>query len=219
MRTLVSVVAALAALAGGARAREIDVAAGSAQLYARSRSMDALASEDAVTMGALEVSVELGRLPRVDRLHVEVGYFAGSTRARDFDQFDASLTLQTVHAGARAMHLLSPRWRVFARLDVGMTFADLELSEPSGTATPIRDGARGISALLGAGIEVTLVRFPYFDVALRGEADYFAAGSLDFQAEPGYPDDDLARIPTVSANLGSIDPSGAGWRFVLVGRF
>jgi hypothetical protein len=218
-RNLLAAIAVTLAASGPAEGRELEVAAGAAQVYATSPSMDAVATRDGLTLGALEAAVEVAQLGFVDRLHVELGWFAGATTASDFDQFEAQLRLQTVHAGVRGSHTLSPRWRAYARADVGMTFAAIELSAPFGTSTPIRDDGRTVSALLGAGVEVLVARLPYFDVALRGEGGYFAAGAVAFQAEPGYPDDDVARIPTAAADLGSIDASGATWRITLVGRF
>ena len=216
-----AVAAALAAVTLAvvpARAREIDVAAGVARLASRSASFDAVSEDDAWNLGAVEVAAEAARLPFVDLLHAELSYTSGSSSALDFDQFRAMLQLYTIHLGARATHLLTSRVRTFVHAELGLTIGVLTLDDYA-RATPIRDSAVDLSAFAGGGVEVAVFRFPRLDVGVRAELGYFLSGALAFAAEPDHPDDDVARLPTFAAELGSIDPSGAMGRFVVVGRF
>ena len=100
MRAAAIVVASL--LAGTAQAREIEVAAGVTQIYGSSPSLDAVATWDGLTLGAVEASVEVAELGPLDRLHVEVGYLGGVTSLlatayyTDYAQVFAATALSTV---------------------------------------------------------------------------------------------------------------------------
>lgn len=209
-----------------AAAREYEISIGSAVHVARSSSLDAVSEDDAMPFADFGAAVRVADAPFLDGLYAEARWQIGGSYATDFGNVDTDLTLQVMQVGVKGMRKVYPRLRAFARADVGLVNGELTMeSWGSGGESRIFDEDWAACAYAGAGIDLTALqagedaRNPDLAFGFRLELGWLAAGSLSYAAKPDYPDDDLARVDTAAAPLGSIDASGYTVRFSFVGRF
>jgi hypothetical protein len=210
---------------GTAEAREVEASFGVAAHRMGSPSVDALSSSDILRMGDLGVAIRIGpEFPILGPIYAEAQVSFGTTDASDFNQIDTELAVTALQVGVHSSRPIRRWLRGFARGDIGLIWGDVTL-RGVGSRTALRDTDRSMSAYAGLGLEATFFqtrpqrRNDMISLGLRVELGYLAARSLSFSADPAYPDDDLNRIETVSAPLGSTDLSGPSLRVQLVGRF
>jgi hypothetical protein len=162
--------------------------------------------------------------PILGPLHLEAQLSFGTKLAEDFQQIDSEFNVVVGQIGVRSMRPIRRWLRGFARADVGLVQGELIL-RGSGSRSALSDVDRAMSLYGGVGVEATLFqagsqwRNGDLALAFRVELGYLAARSMSFSADPAYPDDDLNRIETASAPLGSADLSGPSLRINFVGRF
>ncbi len=218
--------AGFALAARAAEAREYEISWGMTAHQMESPSVDAISASDSFAMIDVGFAMRVGPpFPILGPLHVEAQLSFGSKLAEDFQQqIDSELKLFVGHVGVRSVRPIRGWLRGFARADVGFVEGDLTL-RGSGSRSALSDVDRAMSLYGGAGLEATLFqagqqwRNGDLALAFRVELGYLAARDMSFSADPAYPDDDLNRIETASAPLGSADVSGPSLRFNLVGRF
>jgi hypothetical protein len=230
MRKMITLaaLAAVASLAAGGRAqaREWEASGGYAIHVLASPGLDAAATSDVISFGELGVGVELLRdLPLVDRLLVEARWQEGSTSATDFDLYDASMTFDQLELGVRAVRLVVPHVRVFARADVGGVRGALTIRGLGELGGGLADSDWALSGYAGAGLDLAAYQqnaedpHPDFAFGLRLELGYQVTGALSFDGHADTPEAAAPPLATSAAPLGDVDAGGEVVRIVAFGRW
>lgn len=219
---------ALAALlwASAARADRVELSVGTGPWFVKSPSMDAVAEDDVMGATDLGLAVRLVDVPVLQSIYLDVHYLLAGTTAMDFQDFESSLHLQSVHVGASAVRDLAPHLRAHARLATGVTIGDLDIAPDEWSPEPaISDRDVVPSGYAGGGLEAFWDprHAPYLrhldGIGLRVDVGYLEVRPLGFSARPHYPADGLARLPTAAATMGSLDASGWTGHVALVARW
>ncbi len=187
----------------------------------RDAGLDLVAADDGLPQGALTYSRRLLPLWR-GWLWAE-GTYSGGSREDEVlgGQFETSLYVQTLTAGARYAVPVTGWLAPYARLSLGAHAARLSVSSLSGVALTARDwaGAFAGSALLGA--EALLPRrwVPgRVTGGLQLELGYAFASPLSFQLRPEQ-DEDLQLLRLQGVDLGGLSLQGFQLRVGAVVRF
>ncbi len=225
MRRILLAVAMVVVSAGPAWAREWELSGGTAVHYLSSPGVDAAATSDSVSFGDLAASVEVTRdLPFLDLIAAEARWQSGSTSASDFGIYDASLSLDHLEVGARAVRDVYPHVRLYAHADVGGVRGAFSVISPGMRQGGLTDVDWALSAFAGTGVDLAIYQsaasdpHPDFALGVRLELGYQMTGAMAFRAIPpasgaGAP------LDTRSAPLGTLDADGAVFRIGVFGRW
>jgi len=223
MRQLVFLLMLLPSVAA---AREYEVTLGMTMQLHHDASMDAVSTTDMREMPTYTVATNLPDVLPLVHAYGEAGFAFGGVAASALGLYETSFDFEEAWLGARVVRQLHRQVGAYGRVGVGFVHGELAIESTGVTgASTLRDGDYAPTTRLAVGVEGLLVRAkkgwkdPDFALGLQVELSYVQAGELSFAAQPDYPDDDLARVDTIAAPLGTLDASGPAWRFAVVGRF
>jgi hypothetical protein len=221
---LIGLAAIAASAHASAQGRELSI--GSMTRFTNSSSARAL-SDGALAMFSVTggYQVDWLRVPGFELLvdgTAEIGGMSGVT----FQTLDTSTTVQLAALGARLRRDLASRWSGHARGNLGGARVSVDIEDMFNRGPALSDTAYTMTAHLGGGVEFLLGRrhgldgTEQFSFGLGAELGYTAMVPVTLEATPeSSGDDDIIRIPEMSASLGSLNLSAWGVRFGLFGRF
>jgi hypothetical protein len=217
---------AIMAASAQVRAEGYELGIGSATRFTSSDSARAL-SDGNLTLFSVTggYRLERVRVPGFEFLidgTLELGGMGGTA----FRTLDTSATVQLAAVGARLRRDLARRLIGQARANLGGARVHVEIEDVYARGQPLSDSAYTMTAYLGGGVDL-LLSSKYradgterFTLGLSAELGYMAMVPVTMEATSGAGgDDDIIRIPEMSASLGSLNLSAWGLRFGLVGRF
>ncbi len=221
-RMLVVVATLLAAsTASDAQAKRFSVGLGTGSSLVPSSSIDALTAETSYARFDLEAGMQVMQLPGIGVAEVGLQWDAGGITGTSFERIHSELSLRTLMALGRVRRDLWTKLTGFGEFGMGIQWGHLYLEDiGSELARPLEDSDKVFASTIGAGLEYELgIVSDLVALGFQAKLSYRVVTSLEFRATPMSEGSDDLLLGTSSADLGSVNTSGAAFGVGLIGRF
>ncbi len=204
-----------------AQAKRFSVGIGTGSSFVPSDSMDALTSKTSYAHFDLEAGMQVFDVPNLGIAEVALQWDVGTLRGTSFERIDSELFLHTLMLRGRIHRDLRTKLTAFAEVGMGIQWGRLSLEDVgSALARPLEDSDKALASTIGAGLEYQLgIVSDLVALGFQAKLSYRAVTSLEFRATPRSEGGDELLLGTSSADLGSVNTSGAAFGVGLVGRF
>lgn len=189
--------------------------------YFSAQGFDAVSENNNMMQAEFSYARSLFRLWR-GYLWVEGSYLVGAKNSELFDkQFKTSLVAHSFTVGARYSLPVYDRLEPQVRAGLGLVAGSFSLDPVDSGFQKVSDWSAGINGYLLGGVEILVPRSwisTRVTIGLTLEGGITFSSGLGFSLAPDE-DEDLAQIPLLQSELGSIPLSGGQFRIGAVVRF